>query len=157
MHGTIFRLLMLVIICDVVGCYQYAAEKNSHTENPSGIQATMLIGPTCPGPQKIVPDPRCADRPYHGRLAVKSASTGKVVAVVTPNQAGEFRVVVPPGRYFVTWVENPLGRKFQSSVIQVTPNQITSVHLHFDTLRVSSAAARNCGFSFYALHSNPRF
>ena len=92
------------------------------------------MGPVCPGPEKIARDPKCADRPYRGRLAVVSASSEDTVATVTPNQAGEFSVAVPPGRYVIKWIDpQPSGRTFQSSVIQVNPNQMTSVRLRFDT------------------------
>lgn len=93
-----------------------------------------MIGPVCPGPAKIAPDPKCADRPYRGSLAVISAASEDEVATVTPNQAGEFSVAVPPGRYVIEWIDaQPNGRKFQSSVIEVTANQMTSVRLRFDT------------------------
>jgi hypothetical protein len=100
----------------------------------TGIQGTMLIGPVCPGPEKIAPDPKCADKPYRGGLAVIAATSEDVVAMVTPNQAGEFSVAVPPGRYVVKWLDaRPYSWKFQSSIIEVTANHMTSVHLRFDT------------------------
>jgi hypothetical protein len=65
---------------------------------------------------------------------VESASDEVVVATFTPNQQGEFSVAVPSGQYVIKWIDpQPGGRTFQSSVIQVTPNQMTSVRLRFDT------------------------
>jgi hypothetical protein len=94
----------------------------------------MMIGPVCPGPQRIKPNPKCADKPYDGKLAVISATTEEVVATVVPNNSGEFSVAVPAGRYYVKWATpRSDGRSFQSSPIQVNPNQITSVQLRFDT------------------------
>jgi hypothetical protein len=94
----------------------------------------MMIGPVCPGPQEIAPDPKCADKPYRGELAVISITTEDVVATVVPNQSGEFSVAVPPGRYYVKWTEPRAdGRGFRSSPIEVNPNQITTVQLRFDT------------------------
>jgi hypothetical protein len=129
----IFAVLLILYVSASNACSQ-SNERNNKVEKPTGIKGTMLIGPVCPGPQRIVPDPKCADRPYRGRLAVDSAPGEVEVATFTPSQRGEFSVAVPPGQYVIKWLDPPLdGRTFQSSVIHVTPNQMTSVRLRFDT------------------------
>ena len=136
MPGLTPRILAVLLISyvSVSSARPQSNERNSKVQKPTGIKGTMLIGPVCPGPERIVPDPKCADRPYRGRLAVESAPGEVEVATVTPNQRGEFSVAVPPGQYVIKWVDSlPNGQTFQSSVIQVTPNQMTSIHLRFNT------------------------
>jgi hypothetical protein len=133
---VISKLLAALVLAHALlpsSCLQSAAS-DRHGQQVTGIRGTMLMGPVCPGPQKYIPDPKCADRPYHGGLAVISAASEDEVATVTPNQEGKFRIAVPPGKYLIEWIDaQPSGRKFQSSVIEVTANHMTDVHLRFDT------------------------
>jgi hypothetical protein len=136
MCGMVFRGAGLLIIVAIFlsSCQSEMAGEDSSTSTSSGIKGAMVIGPVCPGPTRIPLDPKCTDRPYHGRLAIKSGSSRQTIAIVTPNQAGEFKVTVSPGRYFVTWLAPQRdGRRFQSQVIEVRRNRVTSVRLRFDT------------------------
>jgi hypothetical protein len=70
----------------------------------SGIAGRAMVGPTCPV-QRDPPDPQCADRPYHGPLAVASASDGHVVATFETDAQGNFTVDLAPGDYTVQDVD----------------------------------------------------
>jgi len=67
----------------------------------SGIQGTVLLGPTCP--VETIEHP-CPVRPIVADVVV-SSTDGKRVAGVRSGDDGRFSVAVPPGEYVVTVVE----------------------------------------------------
>jgi hypothetical protein len=68
----------------------------------SGIAGTTVSGPTCP--VEIAGSP-CPDRPISAKLFITKRGSDDVVASVTSNERGEFRVALAPGAYTI----HPLG------------------------------------------------
>jgi hypothetical protein len=66
----------------------------------SGIIGNVLLGPTCPVVRNL-PDPQCADKPYKTSLVVTTVDGAHVLATVTSDTDGTFRVAIPPGEYAV--------------------------------------------------------
>jgi hypothetical protein len=62
------------------------------------LSGTAMAGPTCPVEQDP-PDPDCAERPVAGAEIVVLDASGSVVARVTTEEDGTFRVALEPGSY----------------------------------------------------------
>jgi C4-type Zn-finger protein len=107
----------------------------------SGIEGQALIGPTCPVARPG--DRKCADRPYHTTVIVKTLD-GREVARVTTDAYGKFRVALEPD-YYVISVSSakrmqlvpvksaPITLKLPDNQVQVVPGQFTSLKLMFDS------------------------
>ncbi len=67
----------------------------------SGIEGTVNVGPTCPGPS-IVNDTRDCTEPLAADVRVVDDSTGQEAAQTTSDSEGHFRVDLPPGKYAIT-------------------------------------------------------
>ena len=77
------------------GC---ARSSSSSGSGGSGIQGTVLLGPTCP--VETIEHP-CPDKPIVADVVV-SSTDGKKVAGVRSGDDGRFSVAVPPGDYVIT-------------------------------------------------------
>lgn len=96
----------------------------------SGIKGKVLLTGNCPGPQRI--ENPCPSRPYQGPLAIRSATGEKLVATTKSNRFGEFSVVVPPGKYFITQAGEAKYPIIHSSEIKVRKNKFTTVEIQGD-------------------------
>jgi hypothetical protein len=94
--------VLLAVLLLTSGCAMPATTP----DGASGIRGRALVGPTCPV-ERDPPDPGCADRPYHGALAVAAASDGHMVASFETDAEGNFTVAVAPGEYTVRNVDGP--------------------------------------------------
>jgi hypothetical protein len=104
------------------------SKKSSHS---SGINGTIMATGNCPGPQRK-DDNSCGPRPYQGPLAVKLSSDQKVVATASSDRDGKFRVVVPPGKYFITQAGESKYPIIHSDEIVVEKHKFTTVKLTAD-------------------------
>lgn len=68
----------------------------------AGIRGTVMLGPTCAGPERVPPDPDCADKPYVTTVTVSRAGAGSVLATAQSDSRGRFEFSLPPGEYTVT-------------------------------------------------------
>lgn len=75
-----------------------ARSSSSPGSGDSGIQGTVLLGPTCP--VETIEHP-CPDRPIVAEVIV-SSTDGRKVAGVRSGDDGRFSVSVPPGDYVIT-------------------------------------------------------
>ena len=100
----------------------------------SGIHGQVLIGPTCPV-EKDPPDPKCADRPYAGALAVMTADLARVVKEFESEANGTFRVPVPPGDYAIRHKDHdkPYPTCSSNETVVVAPGAYTWVFVHCDS------------------------
>jgi len=105
----------------------------------SGIEGVVLAGPTCPV-ERI--DSPCPDRPVSIPIAVYyfRAAQASPLAVVVSDDAGRFRVALPPGRYVLAGAPcapgagcAPLPRLGASPPVDVRPGGYTEVTLTADT------------------------
>lgn len=97
----------------------------------SGIQGTILAGPTCP--VVTANDPNCADRPVGGAVVVVLDESGREVARVAAAADGRYAVTLPAGRYTVEPqpVEGYMGT---AGPIDVTVGDgFATVDLSYDT------------------------
>jgi hypothetical protein len=102
-------LLVLVAACGT-------ARPAGGATGDSGIEGTVLLGPTCA--VQTVEHP-CPDRPLAADVVV-STSEGKEVTSVRSGPDGKFRVGLRPGAYVLT-VSNPKGIQFAKPVSVTVP------------------------------------
>jgi hypothetical protein len=115
-------LLILVAACGTAGPAGSAT-------GDTGIEGTVVIGPTCP--VESVEHP-CPDRPLAADVVV-STSGGKEVATVHSGSDGKFRIGLRPGGYVLT-VANPQGDPVAKPVsVTVPPRGFVEVTVSVDS------------------------
>ena len=96
----------------------------------SGIEGFVTAGPSCPVSR---PDMPCPDLPYAADLSILASSNRRLVARVKADEAGYFKVFLPPGSYVIR-PESPAVMPFASEVsVQVFPHEITRQDIQYDT------------------------
>jgi hypothetical protein len=126
---TFGAVILVLLIASLLG----SCGDDAGGEGSSGIAGRAVLGPTCPVEREGTP---CPDQPYDGaRLRIVDRGTGDVVATVTTDDQGRFRVAVAPGDYVVD-AEPTEGRPlpFAKPVdVTVRPGRFTEVTVAFDT------------------------
>jgi hypothetical protein len=128
-------LSLLVVICAII------PGANAGVTVSSGIEGQALIGPTCPVAR--VGDRKCADRPYHTTIIVKTLD-GREVARVPTDAQGKFRAALEPEFYsistssakrmqVVTVKDAPVTLRLPDHQVQVVVGRFTAVKLIFDS------------------------
>lgn len=99
--------------------------------NKSGIEGTVLRGPTCPVVRENDP---CPDQPFAAPFNVFD-DKGKNITTFQSDEQGHFRLALAPGEYAIVPDESApiLFPKNQRKTVVVQPNQFTDVTLLFDT------------------------
>ena len=99
---------------------------------PSGIRGTVLLGPTCPGPD----DPNATGAPcvtpYSAQLAFLN-SEGVVVARVTSGADGRFQLDLPAGDHTVAPQNGDPVPTAPSQPVSVEPGKYTEIQINYDT------------------------
>jgi hypothetical protein len=107
----------------------------------SGIEGQALIGPTCPAVR--AGDQKCADRPYHTTVIIKTLD-GREVKRVTTDAQGKFRVELEPEFYVISArsakrmqvvpvKDAPVTLRLPDNQVQVVVGRFTSLKLIFDS------------------------
>ena len=92
------RLVWLVVFVAVVcGCIGAQPEAVS----PGFLEGNVSIGPLCPVEPCTVPPERLAAAYASKNVIVFMKDTGTVVAIVSLNADGSYRVALPPGVYVI--------------------------------------------------------
>ncbi len=131
MKQRIFTLIWVGLI--LLSACAPAAQSIPATATPlalSGIEGHVLIGPACPGPERV--GNPCPDKPYQATLTVLNAS-GQVVTTIQSDVDGYFKVALEPGTYTLR-PESPnvMPRAAEQSVT-VTAGQFTQVKVNYDS------------------------
>jgi hypothetical protein len=143
-------LFCLAAVC-LAACGQVSQPAGRNAQGTAGAQATataasgaqgtaqgtiageVVAGPTCP----VEPvDTPCPAKPVPHRELTVTAPPNTVVATVTTDDAGRFRVQVPPGNYIVHVKTGPgVGmRQVSSGAVTVRANQTSDLRIELDTL-----------------------
>ena len=117
-------LLTLALVCSG-NC-----SDGKHSGGTSGIKGKVVLTGTCPGPQRI--GESCPPRPYEGKLAIRRASDQQIVATANSDKSGDFKVVLPPGKYIITQPETTRYPLIHSPEIVVEKNKFTTVQIQGD-------------------------
>ena len=91
-------LLALAVAASSAGCGSSESSQGGETSAGSGVEGTVTVGPTCPGPS-IVNDSRDCTEPLATELQLIDLATGNEVARTNSDDQGHFRVNLPPGEY----------------------------------------------------------
>jgi hypothetical protein len=98
----------------------------------SGITGVTVVDGGCP---VVRLDSPCPDRPIQAHLTVTDTSTGTLAATVDSDQAGHFRIPLPPGQYLVR-PANPTGAQLPRAApvtTTVRTGQFTTLTIRFDS------------------------
>jgi hypothetical protein len=98
----------------------------------SGVRGEVALGPTCPLIHDP-PDPACADKPYATLVSIyRQSDTAHAFASTRSDEAGNFKVSLPPGEYVVGAGESMLPRCGEVSVT-VSPEGYATTTISCDT------------------------
>jgi hypothetical protein len=95
----------------------------------SGIEGLVLLGPTCPGPQR---QGQICERPYEAILTVVDRQ-GREVTQVRTAADGTFRVQLTPGTYTLRPESPGVLPRASEQQVTVEPGKLTRVDIHYDT------------------------
>lgn len=99
----------------------------------SGVQGTVLLGPTCPV-ERIPPDPACADKPYKTTISVyRTSDTVHVFATAQTGVDGTFKISLAPGTYTVAAAGGAMLPRCTPTPATVAPNVYTKLTISCDT------------------------
>src|ERR1043166_7052620 len=99
-------------------------------QSPWGIEGTIKIGPTRPGPIKADTP---ASMPLPNTAFVARRDDGGVTAFQTDGE-GKFRIVLPPGHYTISVKgQRPAIGHFGPFTVEVTDGKMTKVDLECDS------------------------
>lgn len=99
---------------------------------PTGIAGQIVLGPNCPVFR--VGDPNCADRPYQATIVVKNADQSQIVTQVQSDAAGQFRLALPPGQYWIVMPDAAPRFPFLKPMqVTVPSDQYVQVTVYYDT------------------------
>ena len=101
-----------------------------HPQPASGIKGKVVLTGTCPGPERV--GKPCPARPYQGALAIRRASDQQIVATANSDKFGDFKVVLPSGKYVITQPETTRYPLIHSPEIVVEKNKFTTVQIQGD-------------------------
>lgn len=115
---------------------EFAACPAPSGSSKSGIRGTAVSGPNCPVQIQIYPpDPKCADKPFSGSLAVTAPGSNVIIRAFNPASDGTFSVELPEGEYAIRYAsgENVLPRCSATALIKVVPGSFSEVRVYCDS------------------------
>ena len=93
--------LLAAFLVLATGCGSSDTTTEGGASHGSGIEGTVTVAPTCPGPS-VVNDTRDCTEPLAADVRIVDDSTGQEAAQTTSDSEGHFRVDLPPGSYAIT-------------------------------------------------------
>jgi hypothetical protein len=124
---TIATLLLLA------GCAHTSPNATPAATQNSGVQGRTTIDGGCP---VIRADTPCPDRPLTARITViRDGSDTTILATITTNADGQFRIPLPPGTYLLR-PDNLAGARYptaQPVTVTIRPGEFTQVTIAFDS------------------------
>ncbi len=114
----------------VIALLVAAACASGPTATASGIDALVVLGPTCPVQRADEP---CHDRPYQVSFRIIDRASGRAVATARSDADGRLHLPLAPGEYTIEPIlETPLPH---ASPVDVTvePGRFTEVTITFDS------------------------
>jgi len=131
--GTAFYvvLITLLTIAGIAAFYYVAMRPEAYDLEPkAGISGTVMLGPTCPGPERIG---EVCEAPYQANISIKDEN-GREIALIKSDASGKFKVSLPPGTYVVEPLQD--GRypaRPERKIIVVEPREFTETAIYYDT------------------------
>jgi hypothetical protein len=112
------RSLSLLLLVGVLGaaCASKASGQGTTQSPLSGIEGTVLTGPSCPVLREGSP---CPDRPVVAKLTVTNGSRVTILTAISGSD-GRFKIGLAPGAYIVSAARPGVARFGQSGPVMVT-------------------------------------
>lgn len=129
---TAQRFFFFIILIGLVVAGVYIWQVTMPTPPPdSGVEGIVLIGP-------VRPEVRNQSSPYvpfAATIVVQDQDRVNDLMTVQSGEDGVFRVLLPPGNYWLNPVSPNPGVPPSASPLQVTvePHRFTYVEIHYDT------------------------
>lgn len=101
-------------------------------ERTSGIEGTIVLGPTCPV-ERFPQEPGCGDRPYQATVQVKTADGSTVVTEFKSDASGAFKVSLAPGTYLLVPEQGKVFPRAGTQEVVVAQNAFTHVTIQYDS------------------------
>jgi len=98
-------------------------------DTASGIEGLVLIGPTCPGPQR---QGQVCERPYEASITVLDRQ-GREITRFRTAADGTFRLQLAPGTYDLRPESPGLLPRASEQEVTVKPGKLTRVDIRYDT------------------------
>ncbi|MHB1769972.1 MAG: hypothetical protein ACYCPH_02755 [Minisyncoccota bacterium] len=98
----------------------------------SGVQGTVLLGPTCPV-ERIPPDLACADKPYAAAVVVYRAGSRSVFLMGNSDAGGTFKFSLPPGSYTLKAISGNVFPRCTPVSVKVPASGYASTTISCDT------------------------
>ena len=125
-------LIASLVVVLTAGCGSSESVPGGGPPTGSGIEGTVTVGPTCPGPSSVN-DTRDCSEPLSADLQVVDVSTGQQVAETSSDGQGDFQVDLPPGEYAIAVVAGA-GAGFAEPVeVTVQSGRYSEAHLVVDS------------------------
>lgn len=98
--------------------------------NTSGIEGHVLIGPACPGPERV--DNPCPDKPYQATLTILN-SNREIATTVQSDTNGYFKLSLEPGTYILRPESPGVMPSAPEQTVTVVAGQFTQVNVSYDS------------------------
>ncbi len=132
----IVRLVAVAMVALLfVGCDEMGVPGFETPSSPSGIQGTVVLGPTCAGAESTpgANDPVPCVTPYSAQLVVLDGENA-VVGRVTSSADGAFVIELPPGDYIVAPATGTDSYPIANPVsVTVVNGQFAHIEVNYDT------------------------
>ncbi len=131
---TVRRVPVGLLIGAVAALLLFACGGAGSTAPPdSGIQGSVVLGPTCPVEQVGVP---CPDQPVAANITATAVGSGQILKHGRSSADGSFRIPLRPGRYLVA--AQPIGGQAgvgasAPQIVSVTAHQFAPVTIRIDS------------------------
>jgi predicted small secreted protein len=128
----IFGLMVILMMLAACNTTDGSNQQQVGTTVKSGIEGTVMIGPSCP--VQRVDDPSCDDQPYQGWIHVNTTN-GMWVTKFQADKQGIFKIELEPGLYNIdpqTPKEGFLPRA-SSQDVTVKAGNFTRINIQYDS------------------------
>jgi hypothetical protein len=122
----------LVLVLTACNSTESGKQEQVETTAKSGIEGTVMIGPSCP--VQRIDDPSCNDRPYQAVIHVNTTN-GIWVTQFQADQQGNFKIELEPGKYTLE-PQTPMDSFLphaSSLDVTVVAGAFTTVNIQYDS------------------------
>ena len=126
--------LVVLLAAGLAGCGQQTGSNGgaSPSTPASGVSGTVTVDGGCP---VVRPDQPCPDQPLQAIIAVTRPGSSSVLAKLTSDASGRFRIPLEPGSY-VLHPANTTGAVVPRAVdqtVHVPDGHFINITIHFDS------------------------
>jgi hypothetical protein len=125
-----FLIACALIVLSACNTLENTNPQNVGATNSSGIEGTVMIGPSCP--VQRLNDPNCNDRPYQGVIHVTGGDKTQV-AQFQADANGKFKLELEPGNYTLKPQTMNLIARASDQDVTVAAGTFATVSIRYDS------------------------